>query len=441
MQGNTLKHLRQLDQWQWMSQEQILTLQQERLKRLLSFACRHVPYYREVLKSCKVVNGSGAVNLNNFDRIPLLEKKTLRAGFDKLKSDEQHKLNWRYTTSGGSTGEPVCVIHDKEYSDWGQATKILDDEWSGYSIGTKQILLWGSEQDLFVGRETLKTHIRRCLRSELCLNAFRMTPERMASYVEKINNYQPVRIFAYSNSIYELARFVENKGLEVYSPRSVKTTASNLHKHMRNKIENIFNAPVYDCYGSREVGDIACECDHHEGLHVFAPTHYVEILRPDGSPTEPGEAGELVVTLLTNYAMPLIRYRIGDMGVWAGNPCTCGRGLPLLREVTGRMTDVFIKRDGGVVLPEYIIHLVGVVLNKGWILKYQVIQQDYDLVLVLIVPRDRVTHLAYADEKKTIDEKIRLVMGQECRVEFKFVDDIAPTATGKYRYTISKIKR
>ncbi len=442
MQGNAVYNQRQLERWQWLNQEQTLALQQERLKNLLSFANRHVPYYRNVFKKNGLSEKNCDIDLINFNRIPLLEKPTLRSSFDALKSDDLHKRKWRFTTSGGSTGEPVRIIQDKEYLDWGQAIKNLDDEWSGYSIGTKQILLWGSEQDLFVGRETIKTRLRRWLRNELCLNAFLMTPEQMMHYVEQINACKPVRIFAYSNSIYELARFIEDKGLKAYSPKTIKTTASNLLKHMRETIERVFDAPVYDCYGSREVGDIACECNHHKGLHIIAPNIYIEILGPDGNPVSNGKAGEIVVTSLTNYAMPLIRYRIGDMGKYSEKPCSCGRGFPLLKEVSGRVTDVFVKEDGGVVLPEYLIHLVGVVLNNGWIKKYQIIQEDFNDIRIIIVPdKPDADHKTYEQEEKAIAEKVRLVMGNDCKIQFHMVKDIEPTSTGKYRYTISKVRR
>jgi phenylacetate-CoA ligase len=441
VQGSTMKHLRQLRHWQWLGRGEIDRLQNQRLSTLLCFSYEHVPYYREILQKHKVVDISGAVNLDNFIRLPLLGKNTLKTCLDILKSNDLSERNWFYNYSGGSTGEPVRFIQDKAYRDWGEANKLLNDEWTGYSFAKGQILLWGSEQDLFVGKETPKTHVRRWLRNEICLNAFRMTPDRMRAYVERINRVKPVRIFAYANSMVELARFVENGKHSVHTPQYIKTTASNLYQPMREIIERVFRAQVFDCYGSRELGDIASECDHHQGLHLLALTHHLEILRPDGSRCQPGEEGEIVITSLTNYAMPLIRYRIGDMGAWAEEKCTCGRGLPLLKNVAGRVTEVFVKRDGGVVLPEYLIHLVGVVLNSGWIFKYQVIQEDYDLIRVRIAPV-QYTHRTeiYSNEMREISQKIKLVMGMDCRVDFDFVNDIESNPSGKYQYTISNVR-
>jgi phenylacetate-CoA ligase len=215
------------------------------------------------------------------------------------------------------------------------------------------------------------------------------------------------------------------------------TSAGTLFPFMRETISKAFHCQVFNRYGSREVGNIATECDAHLGLHVNMETHFVEIIDEKGEPCHPGKEGEIVVTLLTNYAMPLIRYRIGDMGIWADRECTCGRGLPLLETVTGRTMDYFVTKEGKIVPSEFFIHLLGVVLNSGWVKKTQIIQEDYDYVKVNFV-----TYMKPSDEVlKDIEAKIRFVMGESCKVEFEFVDDIPPSSSGKYRYTINKVHK
>lgn len=435
------RKLRTLQRWQGLGKRQTVALQQKRLRQLLLHAYNHVPYYRKVLNSSGVVSASGAINLEFFGQISLLDKATIRTQFEGLMSNDLATRKWYHNASGGSTGEPVRLIQDKDHSDWIRAIKMLYDLWTGYTLSAGRIRLWGSMRDLSNTTQTFSKRYNRWLMNELWLNAFRMTPEQMRDYVRQINSFKPVQILAYVESIYELSLLIEREGLPIHSPRAIMTSAGTLHSHMRKTIERVFKAPVFNRYGSREMGDIACECHQHSGLHVSAPTHYLEILKPDGSHARPGEVGEIVVTLLTNYSMPLIRYRIGDLGSWADKPCHCGRTWPVLEEVTGRVTDVFRKRDGTVVSPEYLIHLVGVVLNSGWILKYQVIQDDYEQIRILLITNGTTNkpHLMYHNEMETISKKIRLVMGEGCRVEYQFVDDIPPTASGKYRYTISKV--
>jgi phenylacetate-CoA ligase len=193
-----------------------------------------------------------------------------------------------------------------------------------------------------------------------------------------------VGIRAYVESIHELARFIEARGLQVHSPRAISTAAGTLHPAVRELVERVFRAPVFDHYGSRETNGIAGECDHHQGLHVSALTYRFELLRADGTPCGPGELGEVVLTSLVNYAMPLIRYRIGDMAEWAEQPCSCGRAWPLLRAVQGRVTDNFVAGDGTLVHGAYFRHLF---FFRDWIRKFQIVQEAQDRVRFRIVLR------------------------------------------------------
>jgi phenylacetate-CoA ligase len=438
--GNIIRTFDEYKRLQWLKREEMNALQQDRLKNLLIHAYQHVPYCHEVLLKAGVIQNDQSVNLQNFSRIPLLDKSIIRANNEKLKSADLSARKWYENTSGGSTGEPVRLIQDRDYHQLRTSLVILQDSWSGYSMCEKRIVLWGSERDLFVGKAKFRTRIGRWLKNEIWLNAFRITPGQMQSYVKCINDFKPAQILAYAESVYELSRFIEREKLRVFSPSSIMTAAGVLHAHMRETIERVFKAPVFNRYGSREVGPVSCECDHHQGMHVCPITHYVEIVKSDGSPCDPGELGEVVITLLTNYAMPLIRYRIGDMAAWSENPCTCGRAWPLLKYVTGRVSDIFITKKGTQIHGEYFTHLF---YFQDWLDKFQVIQEDLDLIHVLIVPHQKTIkpEKEFREEIGVITKKMRLVMGQDCGVTFEFVDDIDPTASGKYRYTISKLSR
>ena len=201
---------------------------------------------------------------------------------------------------------------------------------------------------------------------------------------------------------------------------------------MRSVIERVFRTKVFNRYGSREVGNVASECECHTGLHVSSPSCIVEVVRPDGSQADPEEVGEIVVTLLTNRAMPLIRYRIGDMGAWAAEGCPCGRGFPLLRYVQGRVSDSFVSREGARVHGEYFTHLL---YFRPWVERFQFVQETPDLIRIAVVltPGEGIPE----DHRADIEDKIRLVMGAHCRVQWHFPDEIRPSDSGKYRYTIS----
>lgn len=431
----TLQRLRQVEN---LSATQVEELQDKLIKALLCHAYENVPYYRrfiEQLGGPRIIEKEGAKVV--LAGLPFLTKRLIRENWEDLKSQDLPNRKWFYNTSGGSTGEPVRLIQDRTFHDQGQALKEFYDLWTGYRPGMPKVILWGSERDLLVGRETWKIRFGRWLRNEHWLNAFRMGPAEMKRYVKIINTVRPVQILAYAEAMYELARFVEQEELEVWSPRAVMTSAGTLYDYMRELIGRVFQAPVYNRYGSREVGDIACECEAHQGLHICPLTHYVEIVRENGSPAPPGEIGEVVVTSLTNYAMPLIRYRIGDMAAWAEYECSCGRKWPLLKEVTGRTADTFISPSGIRVHGEYFTHLV---YFRDWVRKFQFIQETRERVRLLVipaVPKEKLKEII-DQERADIEQKIQAAMGPECKLEIEVVDDIPSSPSGKYRYTISK---
>ena len=440
--ANEMAYFKTLQQAERAFFPEIRQSQDQLLSQLLHHAYLQVPYYRLLMDE---LGGLEFLEKSKPDaalsKLPLLTKDLIRKHRDDLKSRDIKDRKWYFNSSGGSTGEPVKLIQDWRFFLYAQALKTLFDSWTSYSLGTPKVGLWGSERDLLQGKETTKTRVGRYIRNECWLNAFRMTERDMLDYILIINKVRPMQILAYVESIYELSRFVEREGLEVYSPRAIMTSAGTLYPHMRDTIGRVFRAPIFNRYGSREVGDIACECEAHRGLHVSPLTHYVEILRKDGTPAAPGEVGDVVVTSLFNYAMPIIRYHIGDMAVWAEEKCSCGRTWPLLRNVVGRTTDVFTRRDGTKVVPEYFIHIIGVVLKPSWLRKFQVIQEDYNRICLRIVPAiDKESARRELErEKPELERKVRLVMGIDCRLEIELVDDIPPSSSGKYRYTISKV--
>jgi len=293
--GDTLRYKKKIENWQWLNGSDLDLVRSERLKDLIVYAYRHVPYYHKLFLSSGVIRRSGLVNFEKFKKIPLLDKKLIHYHFEELKSDELIKRSWYENASGGSTGQPVRIIQDKEYSTWRDALKILYDGWTGFSFGMKKLLLWGSERDLFYGREKLRVRFGKWLRNEVTFNTFQMTPLNMNECVDAINTFRPVQILGYVEGLYELSRFIIRKKLNVFSPKSIMSTAGTLYPQFRETIEKAFGAPIYNRYGSREVGDIACECKEHNGLHISAPTHYVEILTDDGRPAKPGEMGEIIV--------------------------------------------------------------------------------------------------------------------------------------------------
>jgi len=409
---------------------------EESLSDILDYAFTHVPYYRELLGDCSVCDGE-TVRLENFARIPPLTKEILRTRFEDLKSDETERRKGYLNTSGGSTGEPVRFIQDPEYRDWNIANKLYYKLAGGQDIGDPELRLWGSDRDLLVGRENFRVRLKNRLYNRKEMNSFRMTPETMRRYVAQWKAFRPRWVEAYVQAIYEFAAYLERNRLDVPAPNGIVTTAGALYPEMREKIESTFGCTVYNRYGSREVGDMACSCRERKGLHLSPWNHYLEILDDSLAPVRSGEAGKIHVTTLRNRSMPLIRYDIGDLAVPAKNPeCPCGRGSPLIRKVEGREMCVFRTRDGRIVPGEFFIHFIGVVFNRGYVSRFQVIQESYDLLRIKIILRDETS---FRSEVPKIEKSIRKVMGQDCEIRWEPVETIPAGASGKYMYTISRV--
>jgi phenylacetate-CoA ligase len=260
-----------------------------------------------------------------------------------------------------------------------------------------------------------------------------MSEKNINKYIERWNKARPCLVLAYTTSMFEFARFIERNGVTIHTPKVIVCSAEVLSEEVRTYIEKVMHAPVLNQYGSREVSLIACECPAKQGLHVFSLFNKVEILDSALNESAPGIMGDVVVTNLVNYSMPLIRYQIGDTAMNAvSRSCTCGRNWPLIAAITGRKSDHLCHKNGTLVHGEYFTHLF---YNRPDIEQFQVIQRDYEKVEVLIVPRTSLTEHTRND----IIEKIRLVLGGECDVFFNVVDHIPRTASGKYRYTVSEV--
>jgi len=406
--------------------------QQQRLEDLLLHSHLHVPYYRGVLEECGAVR-EGRVHMDRFTQIPFLTKDLIRERHGDFISDDCGKRHVYRNSSGGSTGEPVDLFQDNLYRSMNWATVLYYNHALGKELGEREAKLWGSERDILKGSIGIKAMTENFLYNRLLLNGFRMTQDNFREYVARINRFRPRSLWTYVDSIHQLACFIERENQKVFPIPITITTAGTLTQEVRDYVERVMGTQVYNQYGSREVGPIAADCCKQEGLHLFEWSQVVEVLGADGKPASDGESGEVVVTLLCNYSMPLIRYRIGDMAVAADRFCSCGRPTRLLKAVTGRITDHFIRKDGTLVHGEYFTHIY---YHRSWVRRFQVVQEDYDRIVNNLV----VTQQPGIEEEREIERLIHAVMGNRCRVDFRYVDRIVPSASGKYLYTISNVK-
>lgn len=406
-----------------------------KLNKLLNHAYTTVPYYRNILDASDIVSNN-KIDLQSVDelqKIPFLTKKIIKQQKESIFSKNNHKKGRYQNTSGGSTGEPVVFLQDRDFLVNNQANFLLIESWRGVGLYDSRLKLWGAERDTFKGTKPFTSYIREGLLNLTILNSFKMSPHDMRNYIELINKKKPKLILSYVQSIYELAKFAKKNNIEVKKQHSIHSAAGTLYDFMRDEIEQVFGCKVYNHYGSREVGAMASECKMQNGLHIIEDNNFIEVIDSAGKPCEPGAKGEIVVTTLNNYSMPLIRYKIGDVGVLQTyKPCACGCTYPKLEKVIGRTTDLFTSLDGNKIDGEYFTHLFYFV---NGIKLFQVTQETLNNIVVKIVPDQHVK----SDDLSKIEDKIKFVIGDECLVDFEFVDTIPKTKTGKFLYTISRV--
>lgn len=423
-----------LQEFEQLSIQDRLTIQTQRLTALLDHAAARVPHYHAILQETGV-SVDGQIDVTRFERLPLLDKDTLRERREQLKSDDFSERKPYENASGGSTGQPVSLFQDADFYNVAAATTWLQYKKTGLHIGHPYMKLWGSARDVMEQSAGLRGRGYSWLQNLTVLNCFSMTAHDMERYVDTIRRKKPVLLVAYVDAVYELAKFINTHQFSGTHVPAVITSAGTLYDHMKSEIERAFECSVYNRYGTREVGNIALWDPAVDGLLVNTYANLIEVVDQDGKSCEPGAEGEILITNLANYAMPLIRYRVGDLGV-VGQAADVGvQSVYVLNAVTGRYNQAFYRKDGGFVSPLFFAHFLGVVHNSGWVKRTQVVQEDYDRIVIKIIPNRTPDN----EEITVIENIIKKVMGVDCDVILDFVDDIPPLPSGKVQYAISHV--
>lgn len=419
------------------SPERIAEVQRRRLEALLRHAWEQVPYYREVLESCGVVR-EGRVKLERFTEIPFLTKDIIRAEGDRLRARALPRGRKAYANaSGGSTGEPVRFWQDSGYWDTTIAVRTYHFSTAGKQLGEREMKIWGNERDLFEGTLGWKATLQNWAYNRRFEQCWHLPESQILKILRDIDRWKPTLLWCYRDGIDAVAKYVVEHGLRPPAPAAVILGGATVYPYMAEVIERAFRCPAISAYGSREVGAVACQCLERSGHHIASHANVVETIDAAEEPVV-GQDGELVITPLANYAMPFLRYRIGDRGRLTHDACACGRGFPLLESLSGRMVEVLINAKGEQVDPIYFIQLLAVIFNRGLVRKFQVIQDEDRALTLNLVLETGVTREVAQPNLDEVLEKIRLVMGAGCPIEVDFVEDIPLSASGKHPYVVRR---
>lgn len=404
----------------------------EMLLRILQHAHQTSPYYKKVLDDVGVP-GSVCEALEILPFIPILDKKIIRNENSNIISDfGRSRVSRQYwNTSGGSTGEPIRILQDERYLEASRYITYAQKKSTGFKWGEPLVKVWGNENELFSGEHGLKQRTINFIKNQSVLNSFRMTDLDMAEYLQVIKNARKGLLVAYVQSLYQLALYAKESAVNVKFDGSIIVSAGNLYPFMKKEISEVFGAPVFNRYGSREVGNIGISNILSDSFRLSKGC-WVEVVDDAGHPLPFGSEGEIVITSLINFSMPLVRYKLGDRGVLGLENNCSGKAEVVLSKVTGRSVDLFFAPDGAKIDGEYFTHLM---YFRDWVMSFQFVQKSLDLVEINYVEKESPPSSDFTEIKL----KVQYVMGTQCRVVFRRVSEIKPPKSGKFRFTINEI--
>lgn len=423
-----LSTLRQLEKTQWLPEEELKKAQWEKLKATLAYAYENCEYYRKSF-DLNGINPSEIKTEADFRGIPILTKKDIQNNTDALISAKYQKSELVSASTGGSTGKSLKIYFDSACQEIRNAAAIRSDRWAHADIGVKKAALWGNPPKA----DTLKKWVRRKLLDRIIyLDTMEMNEKTMSDFVKEYKAFGAEIIFGHSHSIFLFASFIDKNKITSIKPKGIISTSMMLMPHERAVIEKALKCKVTNRYGCEEVGLIACECERHSGMHLNIEHLFIEFINSANLPAAPGEDGVIVITDLVNLGMPLIRYRIEDVGIPTDRKCGCGRGLPLMERVNGRTADFLIKTDGTLVAGVSLVERTLTAI-KG-IEQMQIVQEKIDDITVRIV-----TNELYDDQShKRLIAEFSKVFG-DVPVKILKVEKIPQEKSGKYRFSICKL--
>lgn len=421
-----------LNKSQWFKHEELINYQNEQLNKLLHHAYNTVPYYRNTFEQNKL-RPADIKSYKDLSKLPILTKEDIKKNFNDLISTNFNISKVTKGHTSGTTGSPLEVCYDSDtiFITYAALDRMYD--WAGCRLSKNGDKIVVARGNVIVPVKQKKPPFWRYnhYHNQLLVSAFHMSEENLGHYFRELESFKPKVIDGYPSTLYILAKYLKNNNLK-FPVHTVISSSETLFDFQKELIEDRFSCKIFDYYALAERVLFSTECEKHEGHHMNMEYGIAEICDDNSNPVPIGESGRLIGTSLHNYAMPLIRYLTDDIAAIKNEICSCGRELDLMDDVTTKAEDTITLKDGRLISPSILTHPFKPMTS---IEGSQIIQKEYDQIIIKIVPRSE-----YKDSDTDVLIKgLQERLGEDVKINIEFIDELPRTKNGKFRWVISEV--
>ena len=412
--------------------DKLMEHQNKNLKRIVEYAYDYVPFYHQKFKE-RGIKPSDIRTVNDLNKLPIIRKDDIRRNLSGIISKEFDVGSLKVFSTSGSTGQPLRVFISEKEDDYRKAKHLTANIFCGQKPRDRYVTITSPSH--FGEVPALLRAIGVFDRS------FISVFEDVNTQISKIEKIQPNVLAGYSSSLLLLAKVIKKRGIDSIKPRFILGGAELIDDFSRRFIEEVFDVPFYDQYAIVELDRIAWQCTMKSQYHIDADSIIVQFVDEKGEEVSAGERGEIICTSLFNYAMPFIRYAVGDIGIASDEECPCGIRLPLMKMIEGRKDSLLCLPNGQLLSPRTFTTAINLFKFSKDIDQFRVIQKKLDLFEVHVKRKKEAV-----DEKtmkNELVEHLRKMLNVDRKVifEIKFDNEIPLDKTGKFSTVVSELKK
>jgi phenylacetate-CoA ligase len=419
----------------YLSEEELWSLRDARLRQIVKYAAETVPYYQNLFRK-EGIDPQSIKTVHDLRRIPLVEKPTIRRNPSLfISTSRRGKSSIAFTTSG-STGEPSTIQHDYDSLlaniAYGERERSVLSTMCGKRFGLREAYIVRPRSTIIKVWEYYQKHtFASSSRPRLLLDVL----QPIEQIVDAINTFRPDILVGYGSYLEALFRTLRFKGTQMHLPRVLFYGAECMTDPGKAFIEMEFSVPVLSMYNAVEAFKIGFLCEARHGFHLHDDLCHVRIMSANDVDVPAGAKGQVVISNLVNRGTVLLNYRLGDVASLATGKCSCGRISPMLSELEGRVEDIIFLTDGGFVHPRAVW---AVLSQRNQVLKYQLIQHQPERFELRLVTVD---YQSYQLVVGAIHADLRRLLGESAVIDSEYYTALEPEASGKFRPVMSKCKQ